>query len=350
MPNFLGSSAEFSREFAKPISKGQKVGAGASDIALSMEKLKLLHQQVLPFILRREKENVLKELPPKVITTIQCEMSPQQGQLYHNFCQSSQGRRFLGSFHRALQEPSTDSTIPNLGHDVLKAMLYLRLVCTHPALVEVSGSPSKDGSQIGMSGKLVALKGLLVECGLPSQDLVAADNDTSLLYVSADESDEQGIDEFEEVLDPRDNGPSYFNDMSSTRCKCLIFAQFTSSLDIVEALLHHHFPAVSYLRLDGKVPVPKRGEIVDSFNESDHIKILLLTTRIGGLGLNLTGRWLPVALSLSFDVFGAHIVVRCFHIRCRYSHISRTRLESTRGFASYGSSPSNRTRKDRERV
>ena len=350
MPNFLGSSVEFSREFAKPISKGQRVGAGASDIALSMEKLKLLHQQVLPFILRREKENVLKELPPKVITTIQCEMSPQQGQLYHNFCQSSQGRRFLGSFHRALQEPSTDSTIPNLGHDVLKAMLYLRLVCTHPALVEVSGSPSKDGSQIGMSGKLVALKGLLVECGLPSQDLVAADNDTSLLYVSADESDEQGIDDFEEVLDPRDNGPSYFNDLSSSRCKCLIFAQFTSSLDIVEALLHHHFPAVSYLRLDGKVPVPKRGEIVDSFNESDHIKILLLTTRIGGLGLNLTGRWLPVALSLSFDVFGAHIVVRCFHIRCRYSHISRTRLESTRGFASYGSSPSNRTRKDRERV
>ena len=71
-----------------------------------------------------------------------------------------------------------------------------------------------------------------------------------------------------------------------------------SSLDIVEVLLHHHFPGVSYLRLDGKVPVSKRSDIVDSFNESDHVRILLLTTRIGGLGLNLTGRWLPVACRL----------------------------------------------------
>jgi TATA-binding protein-associated factor len=290
MPNFLGSSADFSREFAKPISKGQAAGAGAADIALMMEKLKLLHQQVLPFILRREKEHVLKELPPKVMTTIPCEMSSRQFQLYQNFCPSGQGQSFLGSFHRVLQNPAPDTGLSNLGPEVLKAMLYLRLVCTHPALVDVNGIPSNDGSQVGDSGKLLALKELFVECGLPCQDVAAADNDMSLLYIRADESDEEAIDDFEGVLDASETDPSYFTEQRSDRRKCLVFAQFTSSLDVVEELLHHHFPAVSYLRLDGKVPVSRRGEIVDSFNRDEHIKILLLTTRIGGLGLNLTGR------------------------------------------------------------
>jgi len=289
MPNFLGSSAAFSREFARPISKGQAAGANASDIALSMEKLKLLHQQVLPFILRREKEQVLKELPPKVITTIHCEMSSSQLRLYQNFCMSTKCQTSLRSFHEVLRNPSTENAVTSLGQDVLKTLLYLRLLCTHPSLVDVGGVPSDNGSQVESSGKLAALKELLVESGLPCQDMAAADNDTSLLYVRADECHDEGDDELAGVLYPTEPEPSYSSELSGTRCKCLIFAQFTSSLDVVQEMLRLHFPTVSYLRLDGKVPVSKRGSIVDSFNGSGHVKVLLLTTRIGGLGLNLTG-------------------------------------------------------------
>jgi TATA-binding protein-associated factor len=70
----------------------------------------------------------------------------------------------------------------------------------------------------------------------------------------------------------------------------LIFGQFTQSLDIVEELLiKRHLPSVKYLRLDGKVPVSKRAAVVDMFNQDDSFKLMLLTTKIGGLGLNLTG-------------------------------------------------------------
>ncbi len=48
MPNFLGSSSSFSKEFARPITKSQLPGASASDVGDGMEKLKVLHQQVLP--------------------------------------------------------------------------------------------------------------------------------------------------------------------------------------------------------------------------------------------------------------------------------------------------------------
>jgi TATA-binding protein-associated factor len=54
-------------------------------------------------------------------------------------------------------------------------------------------------------------------------------------------------------------------------------------------LIKRHLPSVKYLRLDGKVPVSKRAAVVDMFNQDDSFKLMLLTTKIGGLGLNLTG-------------------------------------------------------------
>ncbi|KAL7525181.1 hypothetical protein ACHAXR_000895 [Thalassiosira sp. AJA248-18] len=48
-------------------------------------------------------------------------------------------------------------------------------------------------------------------------------------------------------------------------------------------------PSLQYLRLDGRVPSNKRNSVVDRFNQDDNIKVLLLTTKVGGLGLNLTG-------------------------------------------------------------
>jgi hypothetical protein len=48
-------------------------------------------------------------------------------------------------------------------------------------------------------------------------------------------------------------------------------------------------PSVSYLRLDGSVPASSRHALVTMFNNDPSIDVLLLTTQVGGLGLNLTG-------------------------------------------------------------
>jgi len=61
-------------------------------------------------------------------------------------------------------------------------------------------------------------------------------------------------------------------------------------LDTVENdLLKVHLPGVTYLRLDGSVPASQRHGIVTTFNSDPSIDLLLLTTSVGGLGLNLTG-------------------------------------------------------------
>lgn len=298
MPNFLGSSSQFSKQFSKPITKGQNLDAGAADIALGMEKLKVLHQQVLPFILRREKEQVLKELPPKIITRIPCPMSTLQEDLYERFCSNQQGKRSLSTLNDMLNSKDQAFTTGSstFNPEVLKALLYLRLLCTHPWLVRAKDK--SKGVQTGhslykleVSGKLIALRELLRDAGLNVQNLTAADNDSSLLY--CDKEDGSDIDDHEKVLEPDTHSSSenrHFLSNTGESRRCLIFAQFTHSLDVVEELLiKRHMPSVKYLRLDGKVPISKRSAVVDNFNNDESFKLMLLTTKVGGLGLNLTG-------------------------------------------------------------
>ena len=47
--------------------------------------MEALHRQVLPFLLRRLKEDVLKDLPPKIIQDYYCDLSPLQVYFYTNY-------------------------------------------------------------------------------------------------------------------------------------------------------------------------------------------------------------------------------------------------------------------------
>ncbi|KAG7346297.1 SNF2-related protein [Nitzschia inconspicua] len=298
MPYFLGSHEYFSKEFAGPISKGQKLDSKAEDVAAGIEKLKQLHQQVLPFILRREKNQVLKELPPKIVTRIPCIMSPLQQNLYRHFCCGALGKEALTALNDYMSSVSrNDNTASSqLGKNVLRSLLYLRLLCTHPWLVRSRSDPSTRQAvsfcNIEASGKFVALLEILRECGIIREEHTAADNDSSLLYCENSVGEYSGGDEYEQIIRDSENGLD--DHLRQYQCpdssKCLIFAQFVDSLDIVEeVLLRRHLPRSSYLRLDGRVPTSKRAEVVDAFNHDEGIKILLLTSKVGGLGLNLTG-------------------------------------------------------------
>jgi len=58
--------------------------------------MEALHRQALPFLLRRMKEDVLEDLPPKITQDYYCELSPLQEQLYEDFARSHA--------HQSLQE------------------------------------------------------------------------------------------------------------------------------------------------------------------------------------------------------------------------------------------------------
>ena len=72
--------------------------------------------------------------------------------------------------------------------------------------------------------------------------------------------------------------------------RALVFCQSSSMLDLIESdLLAAQMPSVTYLRLDGKVPAQQRFGLATRFNKDPSVDLMLLTTAVGGLGLNLTG-------------------------------------------------------------
>ena len=71
--------------------------------------------------------------------------------------------------------------------------------------------------------------------------------------------------------------------------RALIFVQQTRTLDLVATLLSTHLPGVTSVRLDGAVDAVARHALVQRFNADPSIDVMLLTTHVGGLGLNLTG-------------------------------------------------------------
>ncbi|KAJ3401651.1 hypothetical protein HDV05_000325, partial [Chytridiales sp. JEL 0842] len=69
--------------------------------------------------------------------------------------------------------------------------------------------------------------------------------------------------------------------------RALVFCQTRQMCDILEKFLQSE--SYVYRRMDGNTPIRNRIAMVDEFNKKDTIKVFLLTTKVGGLGINLTG-------------------------------------------------------------
>jgi superfamily II DNA or RNA helicase len=113
-PGMLGSASVFKL-------------AGGTSRTIGDEARQLLAQALRPFILRRTKEQVARELPPKTEQTIYCEMEPEQRKLY-NELRDHYRNSLLG---RIASEGMAKSKI-----QVLEALLRLRQAACHPGLLD----------------------------------------------------------------------------------------------------------------------------------------------------------------------------------------------------------------------
>ncbi|KAI5955929.1 MOT1 [Candida jiufengensis] len=269
MPGFLGTEKVFHEKFAKPIAASRNSKTSSKEQEAGALALESLHKQVLPFMLRRLKEDVLSDLPPKIIQDYYCELSDIQKQLYKDFAKSQ----------KASIKDEVSSTEKEGKTHVFQALQYMRKLCNHPALIISPNHPkfneinqklalkNSNIRDIEHSPKLLSLKTLLLECGIGAQD--------SDYNKSKKQSSKNQLMPFEGVISEH---------------RALIFCQLKDMLDIVENdLLKKYLPSVTYMRLDGSTDPRNRQAIVRKFNEDPSIDVLLLTTKVGGLGLNLTG-------------------------------------------------------------
>ena len=85
------------------------------------------------------------------------------------------------------------------------------------------------------------------------------------------------------------------------RNRALVFAQSTQTLDITREILLDKIDGLSYAVLDGSVSERDRPEIIQRFNREDGPDLLLLTTAVGGLGLNLQAANIVIFLENSWN-------------------------------------------------
>ena len=101
-----------------------------------------LHARIGPFLLRREKTNVLSELPPKLIVDVPCELSKCQRARYARFASREQASLTAAASTLAL--PLRDVSSPGTSASALRALLFERLLCVHPALVRAHNVDSSS--------------------------------------------------------------------------------------------------------------------------------------------------------------------------------------------------------------
>ena len=253
MPGFLGTEKVFLDRFAKPIAASRFSKSSSKEQEAGALAIEALHKQVLPFLLRRLKEEVLNDLPPKILQNYYCDLSDLQKKLFEDFAKKE--RKTLAD--------KAGSESKEAKQHIFQALQYMRKLCNSPSLVvredhkqyaAIQSHLARQNSNlkdVAHAPKLTALRDLLVDCGIGTD---SADNN----FVSPH--------------------------------RALIFCQMKEMLDIVaNDVLRALLPSVQYLRLDGSVEANKRQNIVNQFNTDPSYDCLLLTTSVGGLGLNLTG-------------------------------------------------------------
>ncbi|KAG7395327.1 choline dehydrogenase 7 [Phytophthora boehmeriae] len=202
-----------------------------------------LHSELKPYLLRRMKEDVEKSLAPKEETIIEVELTVLQKQYYRAIYEKN--TEFLARGGRKGDTPS-----------LMNVLMELRKCCNHPFLVKgveereirrisQQKSETKEDIQRQISESLVNSSGKLV-----------------LL----------------DKLLPR---------LKETNHRVLIFSQFKIMLDIVQDYLA--LRRYNCERIDGNITGNERQSAIDRFCRKDsNAFIMLLSTRAGGVGINLT--------------------------------------------------------------
>jgi chromodomain-helicase-DNA-binding protein 7 len=222
-----------------------------------------LQEAIRPYVLRRMKENVEKSIPPKEETIIDIELTTLQKQYYRAIYEKN--RNFLS---RGCEK----SNIPRL----INIEMELRKCCNHPWLIkgvedkEVDPHAPNDvycQKTVEASGKMVLLDKLLPKLRSEGHRVLICS-------------------QMRQVLDILEFYVEYKGRCFDCRSHPFVFFTFPSNLPFSE---FDRILGYAYERLDGHTHGNDRQRAIDAFSrEGSDRFIFLLSTRAGGVGLNLT--------------------------------------------------------------
>lgn len=167
MPSYLLSHQEFHKKYAIPITKGDT------------QALLELSRHTKPFILRRLKKDVLKELPPKIETQMNASLTDEQRKIYLAYLQQTKTQ--------IAQELAT-SGFAKSHIKILAALTRLRQICCHPALF--------IDNYTGESGKMLLFQEIIADALAGGHRVLVFSQFTSMLDIIRDDLNTKKIEHF----------------------------------------------------------------------------------------------------------------------------------------------------------
>lgn len=271
LPGLLGSRSRFLSNYGAPIEKQNDTDAS-----------RRLRRLVGPFVLRRRKEDVAEQLPPREEIELVVEMSDRQRELYEQLREHyrAQVRAAMEQRKRKAEEAGIADS-GGAAHDEPGAG-------TTPPESGTSATSARGGSESGASNSHKILEGLL-----------------RLRQAAL----------FPDLLDEAYNGyPSCKQEVLLEQIeplvqeghKALVFSQFVSVLSRLETTLSK--AGINSVYLDGSTR--NRQTVIDRFQNDSSVSVFLISLRAGGVGINLTAAdyvylfdpwWNPAVESQAID-------------------------------------------------
>lgn len=234
-PGKLGTLPTFDDEFVLPIRTGGYANASKMQVLMAYKCALVLKDLINPYLLRRTKKEIqhVTKMPEKMEQIIFCSLTPRQRSTYQTYLNSSE----VASVLRRDIRP-------------FRAISILRHICNHPDLLATVGDNGAAAYR--------ALSSEIEDYGSPE-----GSGKMLVLVKILGMWKEQGH-------------------------RVLLFSQTRKMLDILESLMTRL--GYCFCRLDGTTSVKERQALLDAFNaDGSKIFIFLLTTRAGGIGINLIG-------------------------------------------------------------
>jgi len=350
-PTLFGDWTTFRLEFSDPLKYARAKDAKAECVALGKDKQQVLERMLKPVYLVRKKDDVLQnQLTKKNEKVIFCQLSELQKMIYRHIltlpdydllrfanspCECGVNTQYFISYKKlktkkeqvAYQRRHKDQLVPKKkccfrypmnpyrveegGPDIDRDAVLWKQLHDKPI-----GDPNSVAEDI-LDGKYIACKLCPTCVQLPALNkLMKICSHPSLLQVPHSETGESKRKklEFAEIALPPDirsklpGGTLYqYESLTNDHVKLsgkmktldyllkkfqrqqhrvLVFSHSTATLDIIQN--HCRISGWEHLRLDGKTPSSSRQGLVDKFQKNDDIFLFLISTKAGGLGLNLT--------------------------------------------------------------
>ncbi|XP_013004063.1 DNA excision repair protein ERCC-6 isoform X2 [Cavia porcellus] len=232
-PGKLGTLPVFMEQFSVPITMGGYANASPVQVKTAYRCACVLRDTINPYLLRRMKSDVKMSLslPDKNEQVLFCRLTDEQHKVYQNFIDSKEVYQIL-----------------NGEMQIFSGLVALRKICNHPDLF--SGGPKNLG-------------------GLPDEEL------------------EEGQFGYWKRSGKMIVVESLLKIWHRQGQRVLLFSQSRQMLHILEVFLRAR--GYSYLKMDGSTTIASRQPLITRYNQDTSIFVFLLTTRVGGLGVNLTG-------------------------------------------------------------